>query len=184
MMRLSKCFHLLFLLILSSFAFAGHYPAKVNKEINLYYDAPDFKKTVIVVKKGTWLNTKPMLFTTEIGYGLRSLHIAEQDLTALSDKKPLELEQGIPFGEIKNTFPIKEVRITKDTWLYNKSVLTQPNAENLNSETPFLLKATDVPCEVFQEVSDKSGKTFYAIFFNDQIFYILKDDTSLIQNFR
>ncbi|OOF84049.1 hypothetical protein BKG93_08615 [Rodentibacter ratti] len=120
-MGLSKIFHLLFLLMVSSFAFAGHYPAKVNSEINLYADSPEFKKPVVVVKKGAWLNTRPLIFTTEIRYGLRGLHIAKQDLTALGDKKPLELEKGIYDEDNKNTLPIKEVLIIKDTLIYDKS---------------------------------------------------------------
>ena len=54
-------------------------------------------------------------------------------------------------------------------------------AEIENMPTLFTLKATDVPCQTFKEIVGKSGKTFYKISFNDEPSYILKEDTSIIQ---
>ncbi|OOF65547.1 hypothetical protein [Rodentibacter sp. Ppn85] len=181
-MKLSKVIYTLFLFMISSFSFAGQYPARVNADIALY-EKPDFNKPVILVKKGAWLNTMPKLFGTEIRYGdgWEGLYIAPQDIKNLVDKKPLVVEKGIYDEDNKNIVPIKKVLITKDTLIYDKSVLNQSNDEILYTKSLFILKATDVPCAVFNEVIGKSGKTFYRISFNDEVSYILKDDTSIIE---
>jgi len=51
-MRLLKFVYTLILLTVSSFTFAGYYPAKVNADLNLYADS-EFNKPVILVKAGS-----------------------------------------------------------------------------------------------------------------------------------
>ena len=180
-MKLLKFVYTLILFTVSSFTFAGYYPAKVNADLNLYTDF-EFNKPVILVNAGAWLNTMPMFSATEIRYGTGSIYIAEQDKIKLGDKKSLVLEKGIFDDEepdTSNSYP--DVLIQKDTPIYSKSVLSETEAEIENMPTLFTLKATDVPCQTFKEIVGKSGKTFYKISFNDEPSYILKEDTSIIQ---
>ena len=50
-MKLLKFVYTLILFTVSSFTFAGYYPAKVNADLNLYTDS-EFNKPVILVKAG------------------------------------------------------------------------------------------------------------------------------------
>ena len=102
-MRLLKFVYTLILLTVSSFTFAGYYPAKVNTDLNLYADS-EFNKPVILVKAGAWLNTMPMFSATEIRYGTGSVYMAEQDQIKLGDKKSLVLEKGILM--MRNPIPL------------------------------------------------------------------------------
>ncbi len=110
--------------MISSFAFAGHYPAKVNSDINLYADA-EFNKAVVSVKEGAWLNTMPMFSTAEVRYGMGSLYISEEDAKKLVDHKPFAIEKGIFHDDEDDSGNASspDVLVQKDTPIYSKSVL-------------------------------------------------------------
>ena len=62
--------------------------------------------------------------------------------------------------------------------------MSKTAAEIENMPTLFTLKATDIPCQTFKEIVGESGKMFYKISFNDEPSYILKEDTSIIQQLK